>query len=154
MWNAKKSVVLSEIACVLAGVTLIALIIFGRRLFDLYFVEFRQISDPSALRTLKRSLGLCVYPGSVLGLTALASLMQMLRNIYRGKVFIRQNVVLLRGISWCCFAVAALTLYGCIFYLPMAFLTAAAFFVGIILRVVKNVMQHAVSLREENDLTI
>ena len=40
------------------------------------------------------------------------------------------------------------------FYMPLLIIAFATFLVGTLLRVVKNVMQSAVELREENDLTI
>ena len=38
--------------------------------------------------------------------------------------------------------------------MPFMFVALAGGFVGMLLRVLKNVMQSAVELREENDLTI
>ena len=38
--------------------------------------------------------------------------------------------------------------------MPFMFVAAAGGFTGMLLRVLKNVMQSAVELREENDLTI
>ena len=43
---------------------------------------------------------------------------------------------------------------GGVFYLPFCFIAVAAGFVGLMLRIVKNVMQSAVEIREENELTI
>jgi hypothetical protein len=41
-----------------------------------------------------------------------------------------------------------------VFYIPFLFVAIAAAFVGLMLRVVKNVMQNAVEISEENELTI
>ena len=68
--------------------------------------------------------------------------------------FCRANVKSLRIISLCFFIVALITFVGCFFYRPFIFIAAAAGFLGLILRVVKNVIQTAVELREESDLTV
>lgn len=153
MRNNKRSVLLSLIACGAAALAMAALILFGPRLFHLYFAEYRHITA-ERLSALASVMGICVYSGSVLGLAALAMLIRMLLNIYGDRVFVKQNVALLRMIAWCCFAVSAIAIYGGFTYPPFFFVAAAAAFVGVILRVVKNVMQGAVKLREENDLTI
>ncbi|MBR2937453.1 MAG: DUF2975 domain-containing protein [Oscillospiraceae bacterium] len=51
-------------------------------------------------------------------------------------------------------AVSAITLFAGILYIPYLFVSVAAGFVGLMLRVVKNVMENAVQLKEENELTI
>ena len=81
-------------------------------------------------------------------------LLKLLFNIKKGDIFITANVKYLRRISWCCFAVAAITFVGGIFYVPFGFIAIAAAFVGLMLRVVKNVMQNAVEIKTENELTI
>jgi len=50
--------------------------------------------------------------------------------------------------------VAVITLIAGVFYIPYSFVAVAAGFVGLMLRVVKNVMENAVQLKEENELTI
>ena len=69
-------------------------------------------------------------------------------------MFINQKATLLRAVSWCCFAISLITFVGAFFYMPFGFIALAGGFVGMMLRVLKNVMQSAVELREENDLTI
>ena len=60
----------------------------------------------------------------------------------------------LRRCSWCCMAVAAICLVftAALFYFLLV--AAAAAFIGLILRVIKNVFQQALALKEENDYTI
>ena len=97
------------------------------------------------------------YPCAAFGYVTLYSLIRLLTNIRRGDVFTLRNVAYLRRISWCCFAVAAIALAVAILYVdivPFLLVAGAAAFVGLMLRVVKNVMQQAVEIREENELTI
>ena len=49
---------------------------------------------------------------------------------------------------------AVITLVSGVCYIPYLFIAVAAAFVGLMLRVVKNVMQNAVFINEENELTI
>ena len=78
----------------------------------------------------------------------------LLLRVRKGMVFTSASTELVRGISWCCF------LLGAVFaalgiYFQLAFILAfAAVFLGICLRVVKNVLEEATEIKEENDLTV
>ena len=155
MWNSKKSTVLSIVVCWIVVAALTAGVFFGPWLVNAWFTYFRGWNADSA--GMQRMLNLfcsAFYPCAVLGYVTLYNLIRMLYNIRREQVFIHQNVSHLRRISWCCFAVAGITLVSCVFYLPYLMVGVAAGFVGLMLRVVKNVMQRAVEIREENELTI
>ena len=82
------------------------------------------------------------------------SLLRLLFNIKKDEIFINANVKYLRLISWCCFVVAIITFVGGVFYVPFLLIAVAAAFVGLMLRIVKNIMQNAVEINEENELTI
>lgn len=92
----------------------------------------------------------CVGPAAVL----LVSLDRLLAGISRGEVFTQGNIILLRCCSWCCMAVAVICLGFTVTLFYFLLVAAAAAFVGLILRVVKNVFQQAMALKEENDYTI
>ena len=96
----------------------------------------------------------CFYPCAPLAYLTLYSLLRLLFNIRNENTFTTQNIKYLRRISWSCFGVALITLVGGIYYLPFLFVAVAAAFVGLLLRVVKNVMQSAAELKNENELTI
>ena len=88
-------------------------------------------------------------------------LIRLLGNVRRAEIFTPSAVSKLRGISWCCFAECLILLGGGVsfyklFILPRAFLVIAfiAAFLGIVLRVVKNVIEEAVAIKSENDYTI
>jgi hypothetical protein len=87
-------------------------------------------------------------------LAALVSLDRLLKNIRAGQVFTDGNVRLLRVISWSCFAAAVLALAAAKYYALLIAVAMAAAFMGLILRVVKNVIEEAVVIKEENDYTI
>ena len=92
----------------------------------------------------------CVLPAAVL----LVSLDGLLANISRGEVFTRKNISILRLCSWCCMVVAAICLGFTAALLYFLIVATAAAFIGLILRVVKNVFEQALALKEENDYTI
>ena len=85
---------------------------------------------------------------------SLYMLIRLLTNILHDRVFIAKNVTYLRFVSLCCYAVAAATFAGGLFYLPLMIIAVSMVVVGTLLLVVKNLLHAAVALREENDLTI
>ena len=82
-------------------------------------------------------------------------LVKLLLLVKKRLVFTDGAVSCLRTISWCCFIEAALLLVTVRVFFP-AHLAAAfvAGFLGLVLRVVKNVIEEAVALKAENDFTI
>ena len=94
------------------------------------------------------------YTAAVPAAAALYGLWRLLRNISEGEVFIPENVSILRLLSWCCIAAGLVCLFSALYYMPFLIVSAAAAFVGLILRVVKNVFAEAVRLKDENDYTI
>ncbi len=93
----------------------------------------------------------CSVPAAIIALVCLDIL---LRNIRQEKPFISQNVKLLRIISYCCFAESLVFMYFATLKVFVLVVVIACAFMGLILRVVKNVFEQAVVLREENDFTI
>ena len=155
MWNSKKSVKLSIAVCFILSAVLVLLMAFGPMVFKLYMTAYRGfLPDGDAMRHLSVTFALCFYPSAIFAGIILYSLLKLLFNIKGGQVFITQNATLLRVVSWCCFVISAITFVGAFFYMPFGFVALAGGFVGMMLRVLKNVMQSAVELREENDLTI
>ncbi len=95
-----------------------------------------------------------LYCAAVPAMILIIALDRLLANISRGDAFINRNVMLLRVISYCCFAESVIFIYfGFLRNFAFLVVIAAAFF-GLILRVIKNVFEQAIALREENDFTI
>ena len=119
------------------------------------------------------------YISVPVGYIALVCLDRLLINIKNGIVFDTKNVKLLRLFSWLCFfvcavmilfvAVVILRMYldtiGAVnvefitiadwYYSIFAFcVSVAELFVGVVVRVVKNVFESAIKIKEENELTI
>ena len=85
---------------------------------------------------------------------AVVLLFFLLRAVLREAVFSKTATNLLSAVSWCAFAEGLLFLpLGRWFQLAFAG-AVAAFFIGLCLRVVKNVIEEAARIKAENDFTI
>lgn len=155
MWNSMRSVKLS-LVCTRLVIMLVAIsaavvaMPAGRSVLLLAFGR----ADTYDFAVEPLILGL-YYVCCVPAVAALLLLDRLLSNIMRGKVFTEGNVKALRIISWCCFAEAFILAAAALYFAPILFAVAVvtAFF-GLILRVVKNVIEAAVALKAENDFTI
>ena len=94
------------------------------------------------------------YVCAAFGFVILFVLNKLIKNIGSEKVFIDENVKLLKILSYCCFAIAVVTLIFARFRILVFVIPFAAAFIGLILRVIKNCFTEAIRLREENDFTI
>ena len=93
---------------------------------------------------------------ALLAIVTLADVLSiaLLLRIRKGEVFTEKSIALIRGVSWSCILLCiAFALLGVYFQLAliMAFL---ALFLGVCLRVVKNVIEEATVIKGENDLTV
>lgn len=101
------------------------------------------------------SLMIALYISSVPGVICIISLLKLLFNIRKNEIFVKQNVLLLQILSYCCLFVGIEYIAICYSrYISMIFIGFSAIFIGIILRVIKNVFDKAIEIREENDYTI
>ena len=89
-----------------------------------------------------------------IALFALYNLEKLLRNIMTGEVFIRSNVHCIRRVCGCCLLVSVICLPAAFFYAPLIFFCIVMAFLCPVVNVVRHVFDAAVTIREENDLTI
>ena len=149
MWTNSRSLNLSKIFTIIFMAMLVACMIGAPWLVT----RLLSMSQPAQNAGSTLFL-LSIYTGSVPAATLLALLYALLHQIGSGHVFISENVTYLRYISWCCFAGAAICVASSFYYIPWFAPGIAAAFVGLIIRVVKNVVAEAVLLQDESDLTI
>lgn len=155
MWCSKKSVKLSLIVCYVLVAVLMIFVFFGTNIFELYMTAYRGFEpDGEKLDFLLKVFVGCFYPCSVFAAGILYYLIKILRSIKVGDIFTQNNVKYLKLVSWFCFAIGIITFIGTFLYMPFCFIAAAGGFVGMLLRVCKNVMQSALEIKEENELTI
>lgn len=86
--------------------------------------------------------------------TALFSLHRLLINIRRDILFADVNVSILACLSWCCFAVGVIYGIFSVLYIWSLLAALVGCFMWLVLRVLKNVFEQAVYIKNENDLTV
>ena len=150
MWNSIKSVQLSLICTKAVIALLVACAVFMPMLITRY-LGYSLI--PIVIASLYPFMAI-LYACCIPAMAALVCLHILLGNIKKEKVFIPGNVRLLRAISWCCFSAAAILVFAAKYYLLLGLTAVAIAFIGLILRVVKNVIEQAVLIKAENDFTI
>ena len=94
------------------------------------------------------------YICAVIVVFALWQMEKLLQNLLHKQVFIAENVSRVRKIRWCCAGVSLVCLPAALIYYPLIFLAVIMGFLCLVITVVCRVLDEAVSLREENDLTI
>ena len=149
MWNKDKSITLSLFCVRLFAVILVGLCASAPWLFK----RFTLIRFMVPQQMLSFFL-VTVYAVAVPAALALWHLHGLLAEIRKNDVFTHANVARLRALSWCCLAAGLICLASTLYYMPFLALAAAGAFMALILRVVKNVFEQAVALKDENDFTI
>ena len=132
----------------------VAIVLCAAALFLMPYAAkmYEQISFQRDIVTVP--LLITFYVCAAFGFVILFVLNKLIKNIGSEKVFIDENVKLLKILSYCCFAIAVVTLIFARFRILVFVITFAAAFIGLILRVIKNCFTEAIRLREENDFTI
>ena len=87
-------------------------------------------------------------------LAALWSLDKVLRNILAEEIFVPSNVRCIRRVQICCGIISLICTPAAVLYAPLWFIVVIMAFLFIVVWVVTQAMDAAVTIREENDLTI
>ncbi len=149
MWNREKSITLSKL-CILIFLGLLLAVVVSAPWLTHWFVNFSQ----AGLQGDQSYFLATIYVGFIPAVYLLYSMLGLLRRIDAGRVFVAENVELLRRISWSCFLGAVIALVSVFYYFPWFFVAVAAAFMGLIVRVLKNVFAQAVELKNEADYTV
>lgn len=113
------------------------------------------IGDDGTLAPWERTCILAdAYAMFAVAFAAVALLVLLLRTTLSEKVFSEGALRTLDGLSLCCFIEGILVIYIAVYFPAALCLTLAAFFLGVCLRVVRNVIAEAMRYKEENDLTV
>ena len=148
MWNHNNSTTLSLICTRIVMAATFTALFFVPKIVD-FFIYRGTVVESGRIAVI-----ICVYVCLAVGAVILYLLDRLLHNIQKEDIFISRNVEYLRGISWACFALCIPCLVITIFCRTFFFILLAAGFMGLILRVVKNVIEEAVVIKEENDYTV
>ncbi|NLC79378.1 MAG: DUF2975 domain-containing protein [Ruminococcaceae bacterium] len=133
MWSKSNSIKLSSILVKFMFVCCVAAVFLVPAVSKFY-------DGVSAREPVFLPLCLTLYFALVPAFILLVNLNELIENMRDEKVFIERNCAILRLMSYCCFAIAAI-FFGFGFFRFLAFLISfAAVFFGIILRVLKNVL--------------
>ena len=152
LWDARKSTLLSIAVGwigLLAGIACLGLLIPYLRSLRIPGTVFNDFFVTRAAGPLFGCL--------IFGIAALIILLRLLVSIRKGEVFTVSNVRRLRLISYCGFAIMAACIVAVIITpirLVFVFLAAIAGFMGLLMRVIKNVIDAARLLKEDADFTI
>lgn len=130
------------------AVLLVALLFLLPKILG-WYAGFRFLTEGE-----QRGITIAFYCCVVVIGWALWDLDGLLRRILQDEVFVRKNVRAIRHIQWCCALVSLITIVTCFAYLPLVFLAVIMAFLCLVVSVVAHVMDAAVTIREENDLTI
>ena len=154
MWSHDNSTVLSLICTRIVAAAVIVCAFFVPGIVG-YYTNSQYNGREAIAPTGRMQVTAGIYVCLLIALFILYMLDRLLSNIRKEEIFIPQNVSYLRGISWACFAMCVpcllVSVYGSQIFL---FIMVAAAFMGLILRVVKNVIESAVLIKEENDYTV
>lgn len=150
MWNEKKSVTLSKMCTAVLLAALACFLVIAPGTVK-WLMSFTLAGLPDGRYSY---FLITVYTGGFLLALLLVFLYLLLDNISKGSIFCEKNTSLLRKISFCCFGGAIISGISTIYYFPWLFIAIAAIFVGLIVRVLKNLLAEAIRIKEENELTI
>lgn len=114
-----------------------------------WYCQFRALTPAEY-----RAITIAFYCCAVVVAVALWNLDQLLRHILKLSVFTRENVRHIRRVRWCCAGVSLICLPAAFIYMPLFFMVIIMSFLCLVISVVAQVLAAAVSIREENDLTI
>lgn len=148
MWTYFRSLTLTRIVTVIFMLLLIIGLIFLPAIVRDYL---RISGKPDSLYT---GLLIVLYASAVPAAALLGCLWRLLENMAHKKVFTRENTKLLRVLSWCCFLISLIYAVFCYQYVMAVIISVAAAFIGLILRVIKNVFEQAYEIKTENDFTV
>ncbi len=151
-WDARKSTTLTIVVAWIGLVGAVAAIPALVPVLKMIRVEGTIFDDAFVQRATFPLYG-CLFAG----IAAMIILLRLLGDIRRGEVFTSDNVRRLRIISYCGFVIMAVCLVGAIITQPRPFfilLGLIAGFLGLVMRVVKNVIDAARLLKEDADYTI
>ena len=128
---------------------ILAVLIFTLPLVLDWYCHYRSLTDLE-----RTALTAAFYVCSVVVGIALWNMDSLLRAIAREEVFTPENVRRIRTIGWCCGGTALICVPAAFCYYPLVFMVIIMGFLFLVVSVVCQVMDAAVTIREENDLTI
>lgn len=128
---------------------LLAVLLFTMPLVLDWYCQYRVLTEVERVAIIA-----AFYCCAVVVAVALWNMEKMLVSIGNGDVFTLENVRRLRAVQWCCGGTGLICVPAAFCYYPLVFMVIIMGFLFLVISVVSQVMDAAVSIREENDLTI
>ncbi len=139
---------------VIATVIVLLVLVFCTFAMPWILRSYLELRHPHMIGVHETAILVITYTAILLAYPAVTVLLLLLQKVKCGEVFTEKAVTHLRFLSWCCIAEALIFLCLSKFF-PLALaLVFAALFMGLILRVVKNVIEEATAIKAENDFTV
>ncbi len=132
-----------------AGALVVIALLFAIPFILDWYSSVRALSKAEYLAIL-----IAFYACAVPVLIALWKMDALLRSLLMAEIFVHENVRRIRTVQWCCFAVGVICIPAACIYYPLCFMVVIMGFLSLVIAVLCRVMDEAVSLREESDLTI
>ena len=148
MWTKSRSLLLTIIITAVLLFTVTVFAFLAPWIVQFYIDTFNRVNVPVT------ELLVCFYCCVPFCYVALTVLLGMLLNLRKNRVFTRGNILRMRILSWCSFAIAAICLIGGIWYLPFIIVGGAIGFIGIIIRVIKAMLACGFEMKNDQELTI
>lgn len=95
-----------------------------------------------------------VYIGGIVILGILILLLLLLRNIKKGQVFIKLNIVYLKIISGLCIIGGVIALVSSSYWIVWLPIAVVGFFLALIIWVIQSIITKAMEIKKENEFTI
>lgn len=149
MWTDKKSILLSKVCVIMFSVATLLTVLFANSIVN-WLVDFSRAD----LAGKEINFLATIYIGFVPAAFMLFNLYALLRKISTEKMFVQSNVSYLRRISWCCMFGGIIALVSALYYSPWIVVALAASFMGLIVRIIKNMVAYGVNLQTESDYTV
>ena len=142
----------TALSLVLAGAFMVAL--FAAAFIFPIYVDALYIQARMMMRLSRDLLLVIGYLALAVSAVADGLLIALLWRVRRSLVFTDESVAIIRRVSWCCFFIGLLLCVLGFYYVLCWVLCFAAVLLGLCLRVVKNVIEEATEIKNENDLTV
>ncbi len=151
--SSKYSVTISIVLSLLFFVIIIAgaIILPGFVQRAMTFPTEQMMNTTNFDKAIMISLG---YAALAIVFVANVMLLKLLFRVRVELVFTSESISLVRLISWCVILLGLVFLVLGYYFLVSTFASFACFFLGLCLRVVKNVIEKATEIKNENDFTI
>lgn len=148
-WNNEKSITLTKVCIGIFVMGYISVLAFCPWLMK-QFVTYSFSARGKDVFLFMATVYACAVPLGVI----LWNVYRLVAEIGRELIFTKENIRRLRLMSWMCFLVAVICLISMGYYVFYFVIAGCAAFIGLLLRVIKNVFVRAAQIKEENDFTI